>query len=400
MLYEQFSKMANIYFLFIAFLQTIKEISTSGGKPVILLPLLIVVTINGIKDLFEDLKRKASDKEENNRKCKILNKETGSFVENTWENLKLGDIVKVDEDEYFPADLILLDSSEANGLCYIETKNLDGETSLKYKHANSELSKLFEGSDDKAKILSEISCSLICKPPNEHIYEFDGKLEMQGNKNEIFIEKESFLLRGCSLRQTTYIYGFVVYVGHNTKIMKNSPKPRRKSSRIESIMNYQILIVFIVQLCLSGLASLANLINLYKYKDQISIYIFPTGMPHDSYIANFILRVGTWSVIFTKFVPISLLVSLETIKYIQGMFISWDLNIYQQETKTPAKVQTSTLNEELGQVKYIFSDKTGTLTKNYMEFKKMSIGKYSYGVDKSKNYLRHFIIYSTNIRFK
>src|SRR4051794_1089609 len=95
---------------------------------------------------------------------------------------------------------------------------------LKYKQANSEFVKNFPGE----KQLGDLFGNLQCKPPNEHIYEFDGKfiLELDSNVNgknnnkTIFAEKESFLLRGCSLRQTEYIYGFVVYVGHNTKIMK------------------------------------------------------------------------------------------------------------------------------------------------------------------------------------
>ena len=66
--------------------------------------------------------------------------------------------------------------------------------------------------------------------------------------------------------------------------------------------------------------------------------------------------------------------TLELVKYFQGWFISWDIDIYDKKKRVTTKVQTSTLNEELGQVKYIFSDKTGTLTKNYMNFKRVSIG--------------------------
>lgn len=66
-----------------------------------------------------------------------------------------------------------------------------------------------------------------------------------------------------------------------------------------------------------------------------------------------IARIGTWILIFTNFVPISLLLTMEMVKYIQGMFIGWDINIFCKETNTPAHVQTSTLNEELGQIQVI-----------------------------------------------
>ncbi len=203
--------------------------------------------------------------------------------------------------------------------------------------------------------------------------------QSSNNTETIFIEKNSFLLRGCSLKQTEYIYGFVVYIGHNTKIMKNSPNARSKISRIENIMNFQIIIIFLLQTFLSVIGAIFYLIWTAEYKDEITNYISLAN--YSNWFLTFFYRIGTWTLIFTNLVPISLLVTLEMVKYVQGMFINWDINMYDKENRIPAKVQTSTLNEELGQVKFIFSDKTGTLTKNYMEFKKMSIGKFSYGVD-------------------
>jgi phospholipid-transporting ATPase len=380
-LFEQFSKMANLYFLIIAIMQSINEISISQGKPVILLPLSVVVFINGLKDFMEDWKRKKSDDEENSKTCQIYNSTTGEFETRKWEDLKIGEIVKVKENEYFPADIVLINSSEPEGLALIETKNLDGETNLKHKSSNGKLA-------EKVKIESDIknlSGILECKPPNEFIYEFDAKMTLKNSSNTynninqtLYIDKNSFMLRGCSLRQTSFIYGFVIYVGHSTKIMKNSPNARTKTSRIEKIMNFQIILIFILQTVLSVIGAVLYLIWFSKFKSEIVSYISPKVSEG---ILFLFYRIGTWTLIFTNLVPISLLVTLEMIKYIQGIFISWDTTIYERNTGTPAKVQTSTLNEELGQVKFIFSDKTGTLTKNYMEFKKMSIGNFTYGCD-------------------
>lgn len=96
-------------------------------------------------------------------------------------------------------------------------------------------------------------------------------------------------------------------------------------------------------------------------------------------------RWGTWILIFTNFVPISLLVTLEMIKYVQAMFISWDIDLYCTKTNTPAIVQTSTLNDELGQIQFIFTDKTGTLTKNNMKFHNLTIGNRIYGENEGKD---------------
>lgn len=395
-IFEQFSKMANLYFLLIAIMQSINEISISQGKPVILLPLSVVVIINGIKDFMEDWKRKKSDDEENTRSCRIFNKEQNTFEDKKWDDIRLGDILKINEKEYFPADLVLINSSEPNGIAFVETKNLDGETNLKYRQGNAIIAERVKTEFD----LFNFSGKLECKKPNEFIYEFDAKFVLDKSDSDeqnrnlttsnsaenkdnriVYIDKNSFLLRGCSLRQTEYIYGFVVYVGHNTKIMKNSPSAKSKTSRIEKIMNFQIILIFILQTILSVIGAVFYLYWFSKYKDEIKSYIDPKVQEGVLFL---FYRIGTWTLIFTNLVPISLLVTLEMIKYIQGMFISWDISIYDQTTSTPAKVQTSTLNEELGQVKFIFSDKTGTLTKNYMEFRKMSIGKFSYGLDNRK----------------
>jgi P-type E1-E2 ATPase len=96
-------------------------------------PLTFVIFISMLKDIFEDFKRHASDKKENTKKVLVGNYEKGTFEEKMWETLTVGSIVKVKRDEPFPADLIILNSSLSKGLCYIETKDLDGETNLKHK---------------------------------------------------------------------------------------------------------------------------------------------------------------------------------------------------------------------------------------------------------------------------
>lgn len=149
---EQFSKLANIYFLIIGFLQLIPEISASLGVPVILFPLTVILIVTAFKDLFEDLKRKKSDAQENNRKTLILTSD-GEFKPITWELLQVGNIVKIKENEYFPADIILLNSGDAKGICFIETKNLDGETNLKRKSVQKDLNYMKNLSDYEVKLI-------------------------------------------------------------------------------------------------------------------------------------------------------------------------------------------------------------------------------------------------------
>ena len=410
-LLEQFSKIANIYFLIIAFFQIFKEISNSNGKPVILFPLFIVVSVNGLKDYYEDWKRKKSDDQENNKNTLIYNAKKKTFVKKQWKDILLGDIIKVKENEFFPADCILLNTSEESNCCYIETKSIDGETNLKFKKSNKDILEIIQNKKDKENLVLYDKSTIQCLPPNEYIYKFSGKFIPNGNdnNNEIFLDIDNFILRGCSLKQTAYIYGVVVYVGHDTKIMRNSVSAKEKVSKIEHIMNHQIIIVFIVQFIIGAVSSIVGNIQLYLNRHNLG-YIYPvipsnndiyssnknfyealTTVQNDEQVdlhisaLNFIITTGTWIILINNIVPISLLMTLEMVKYLQGTFISWDYHMYDLVNHQKPKVQTSTLNEELGQVKFIFTDKTGTLTKNYMEYKAMSINGKIYGIHKSKN---------------
>ena len=395
-LFEQFSKIANIYFLIIAFFQVFKEISNSNGKPVILFPLFIVVSVNGIKDFYEDWKRKKSDDKENSKTTFIYNFNKKNFVKKKWKDVLIGDIIKVKEDEYFPADCVVLTTSEESNCCYIETKSIDGETNLKFKKTNKKLVELLNNSKDKENLFNLDSSIIKCQQPNEFIYEFNGKFISPNNNNnnfvqtEFFLDIDNFILRGCSLKQTSFIYALVIYVGHDTKIMRNSVSAKEKVSKIEYIMNNQIIIVFILQFIIGFVSSLIGNIQLNNDKNYLE-YIYPPLNDKEKMkitFGKFIITIGTWVILVNNIVPISLLMTMEMVKYIQGIFISWDYHMYDLINHQKPKVQTSTLNEELGQVKFIFSDKTGTLTKNYMEYKAMSINGKIYGMndgDGSKN---------------
>ena len=384
-LFEQFSKIANIYFLIIAFFQVFKEISNSNGKPVILFPLFIVVSVNGIKDFYEDWKRKKSDDKENSKNILIYNFKKRNFVKKKWRDVLVGDIIKVKEDQYFPADSIVLTTSEESNCCYIETKSIDGETNLKFKKTNKKIIEILNNSKEKENLINLDESIIYCQQPNEFIYEFNGKF-IGKNNVEFFLDIDSFILRGCSLKQTGYVYALVIYVGHDTKIMKNSVSAKEKVSKIEHIMNNQIIIVFILQFIIGIVSSLVGNIQLNSDKNYLG-YIYPMDNNNKGInvsFAKFIITIGTWIILINNIVPISLLMTMEMVKYIQGIFISWDYHMYDLINHQKPKVQTSTLNEELGQVKFIFTDKTGTLTKNYMEYKAMSINGKIYGINNNK----------------
>ena len=148
-LLEQFSKPANFYFLVIGGLQIVPAITNTDSQPTIYLPLFVIILISMIKDLFEDLSRHKADKEENNKPIYKLDEQ--GFQKVVWQEIFCGDIIKVNQGEYFPADILVLATSEPKGVCYIETKNLDGETNLKQKLVHKDLYKEFKDSETMEK---------------------------------------------------------------------------------------------------------------------------------------------------------------------------------------------------------------------------------------------------------
>mmetsp|Transcript_1651 Transcript_1651/g.3553 ORF Transcript_1651/g.3553 Transcript_1651/m.3553 type:complete len:1147 (+) Transcript_1651:184-3624(+) len=371
-MWEQFHKLANIYFLIIAVLQAIPQISVSGGVPNILLPLTFVLAVSGVKDYLEDRKRKKSDTEENNRKTE--KRVGGNWVDIPWRQLNVGDIVRVKKGEYFPADMILLTSSEPKGLCYIETKNLDGETNLKHKLASKE-THLFASNDHN---LSNVTYSVTCESPNPRIYVFNGVLTLESTM--IPLTNEQFLLRGSALKNTQWIIGLTVYTGHETKIMLNSAKARAKYSSIETQMNRQIIYIFIIQCAICFMCAFIYALWYADKTDDTEQYL-DLNTYHRNSFNTFVFQFFSWMLLFSNFVPISLIVTLEMVKFLQAKFLSMDMEMYYEPYDMPAKVQSSNLNEELGQISYVFSDKTGTLTCNIMEFRKFTMGGLSFGTD-------------------
>ncbi|CAD8102056.1 unnamed protein product [Paramecium sonneborni] len=373
----QFTRYANIYFLCIAIIQCIPVLSTLNPFSAIA-PLVFVLGLSMGREGWEDYGRHVSDNEVNATECVIM--KSRQMKVSTWAELAVGDFVLVKQDESFPADLIVLGSAIQSGACYIETSSLDGEKNLKPKSAILESQQLYGDknnyTDKKIRVEAQV--------PTQNLYELDASLFLSIENDEKLrkfqLTAKQLLLRGAFLRNTEWVIGLVVYTGQDTKIMRNADASRIKSSEIERIMNILILGILVIQISLSIITASFSSAWLHQNGSESWYLGYNDFSPNLLSFYSFF----SYILLYNTMIPISLIVSLEFVKVFQAYFIEQDEEMYVQSRDKYAKVQTTTINEELGQIEYIFSDKTGTLTCNQMEFKYCIIGNTLYGQEQQQ----------------
>ncbi|OZJ05334.1 hypothetical protein BZG36_01593 [Bifiguratus adelaidae] len=373
-----------------------------------------------------------------------------------WETVKVGDYVRLRNDESVPADVIILASSEPDGLCYVETKNLDGETNLKVRrslNATNELQSVQDCIDAQFWVESE--------PPNPSLYSYSGVLKwivssgsnshlkappsttrrqsvkpsisqpvttpqselnrnldhipehpndsleaaprhsMQSNRGNPLasstsiprlhhgvthekteaITNDAVLLRGCVLRNTDWVIGLVVYTGEDTKIMLNSGRTPSKRSKMEKGTNPHVVANFGL---LAILCIVSAVMNSIYYRNVTTADFFEYGQDANSSGLSGFLTFWVTLILYQNIVPISLYISVEIVKTLSAYFIFSDVDMYYAPTDQPCIPKTWNISDDLGQIEYIFSDKTGTLTQNVMQFKRCTINGVAYGLGETE----------------
>ncbi|XP_036075828.1 probable phospholipid-transporting ATPase IF isoform X3 [Rousettus aegyptiacus] len=371
-LFEQFRRVANFYFLIIFLVQLMIDTPTSPITSG--LPLFFVITVTAIKQGYEDWLRHNSDNEVNGAPVYVVR--SGGLVKTRSKNIRVGDIVRIAKDEIFPADLVLLSSDRLDGSCHITTASLDGETNLKTHVAVPETAVL-----QTVANLDSLIAVIECQQPEADLYRFMGRMIITQQMEEIVrpLGPESLLLRGARLKNTKEIFGVAVYTGMETKMALNYKSKSQKRSAVEKSMNTFLIIYLII------LISEAIISTILKYTweaeekwDEPWYNQKTEHQRNSSKILRFISDFLAFLVLYNFIIPISLYVTVEMQKFLGSFFIGWDLDLYHEESDQKAQVNTSDLNEELGQVEYVFTDKTGTLTENEMHFRECSINGIKY----------------------
>lgn len=375
----QFRSVSNAYFLMTASIMLIPDVSPVSPFSAIA-PLCFVLLVSEIRQFAEEYQKYRRDVQTNLSEIKRLIKQEGEqvFETVTWESLHPGDVVLLYDRDNIPADLCVVYTG-ANNFSYVETSNLDGETNLKTRSAPSvfdRVAPIREGrtgdSPEDYDFSAVLEQKLVFEPPNPDMYRFRGTL---GDSTVLSIN--NVMLRGCSMRNTPWALGVCVYTGHESKAMLNSTSagmtPSKKTN-VERRTNVMVLIVFACQILLVFGSTLG-------YQNQVDEAGFSAW--YLSGLSNFSsgLQSLTFFVLLNTIIPMSLWVSLEVVKFFQASLVEADGAMKDAGRNLSCVAHSKNLNEELGQVTHVFTDKTGTLTCNRMEFKGCAINGKLYSID-------------------
>lgn len=380
-LYLQFSRLANLYTLCIVVL-CMFSFSPVGPLSSVT-PLLVVIGVSAGKELVEDIKRHRQDRMINSQAARVFRPSEGDFAITEWDKVKVGDVLLVNNNDMIPCDLLLLKTSRQDGRCYLETANLDGETNLKHRIQLPELAAL-----NSPQELAGLSLDLECEGPNNSIYTFEGALSLKGpggqskwsSSGQIFSASGDMLLqRGTILRNTPWIYGLAVYTGKETKVEQNGVIAPMKRSFLEKSVNLKLIVLLLLQTIVCIVCAIGH--NQWKLtpsddSDGSGSEKPPDGSPTTDSTTPWYLEVGhnehefiyvSYLILYNTMIPLSMYVSMEMVRVTNATQVTGKNGIPNAATRS------TSIMEELGQVQYLFADKTGTLTCNEMIVRKVSV---------------------------
>ena len=352
-LFNQFKQFGNFFYLVMTVSQFYPELAV-GFLFTYIAPLAFVVAVSMAKELYDDINRRIQDKKTNSSKIRVLvpspDKSSVQIEEKDASMLLIGDIIELTKDSRVPADIIVLKTfNEAkDNQAFIRTDQLDGETDWKLRKAPG----VTQGMEEIQLFTSEAYAEY--EPPSKLIYNFQGVIRCKTEEGD---KREPLNLENTMWASTVVasqkVIGIVIYTGKETRAKMNLCAPKVKIGILDKEINRLNVYLFVITFVVAFIIASARGFN-----------------------SKFFFTFFKYIILFCAIIPISLRVNLDVSK----TYFSIRINRNQEIKDTIAR--NSTIPEELGRISYVFSDKTGTLTKNEMIFKIVAMETESFAEDK------------------
>ncbi|KAJ1986960.1 putative aminophospholipid-translocase [Coemansia spiralis] len=357
-LFEQFKFFFNLYFLLVALSQLVPQLRI-GYLFTYVGPLVFVLVVTMAKEWHDDHARKKRDREANSQRYSRLTIDGPQVIPSA--KIRVGDLVLMEKNQRVPADMVLLRTTESSGACFVRTDQLDGETDWKLRIAVPPTQKLHDNMD-----LFQLHGSVYADAPHKDIYDFIGNLTVESGLPStdelpftVPLGVENTMWANTTLASGSAV-GYVIYTGRDTRAAMNTGHAKTKVGILDTEVNRLSKILFVVTLALS-LAMVAL----------------------DGFKAVWYITLFRFLILFSSIIPISLRVNLDMGKSFYSMGIERDREIPE------SVVRNSMIPEELGRIEYCLTDKTGTLTRNEMELKRIHMGVMAYTLETSDEVTRH-----------
>ncbi|XP_036086063.1 probable phospholipid-transporting ATPase IIB isoform X3 [Rousettus aegyptiacus] len=344
-LYEQFKFFLNLYFLVVSCSQFVPALKI-GYLYTYWAPLGFVLAVTITREAIDEFRRFQRDKEVNSQLYSKLTVRGKVQVKSS--DIQVGDLIVVEKNQRIPSDMVFLRTSEKAGSCFIRTDQLDGETDWKLRVAASCTQRLPALGD-----LFSISAYVHAQKPQLDIHSFEGTFTRDDSDPPVHesLSIENTLWASTVVASGTVI-GVVIYTGKETRSVLNTSNPNNKVGLLDLELNQLTKALFVALVALSVV--------------MVTL---------QGFVGPWYRNLFRFLLLFSYIIPISLRVNLDMGKAAYGWMVMRD------ESIPGTVVRTSTIPEELGRLVYLLTDKTGTLTRNEMVFKRLHLGTVSYGTD-------------------